>query len=74
MEIIDSLVTGDVTITSDTQYNNMVAENVTINENITVRIYGTINNDIIISKDATLYLHGKHHGKLINNGGIVQVY
>jgi hypothetical protein len=74
MKIIDSLVTGDVNVTSDTQYNNMVAENVTINENITARIYGIIHNEITIAKDATLYLHGKHYGQLINHGGKVQMY
>jgi hypothetical protein len=74
MEIIDSLVTGDVVITADIQYNNMIAENVTVEEYVTTRIYGNINKDVEINKGSTLYLHGKCHGKLINNGGIIHIY
>ena len=74
MEIIDSLVTGDVIITADIQYNNMFAENVTVEKYITTRIYGTINKDITIDKGSTVYLHGRYHGKLINHGGMIHIY
>ncbi|MCD6020169.1 MAG: hypothetical protein K0S53_3290 [Bacteroidetes bacterium] len=74
MEIIDSLVTGDVIITADIQYNNMLAENVTVEEYVTTRIYGTIKKDVTVNAGSTLYLHGKYHGKLTNNGGTIHIY
>ena len=74
MEIINSQVTGDITVSSDTQYNNVFADNVIVLENVTTRLYGEINNDITINKGSILYLHGKHHGKIIDNGGTIHIY
>ncbi|MES2566917.1 MAG: hypothetical protein V4565_08620 [Bacteroidota bacterium] len=74
MKIIDSIVTGNLFITADTQYNNVTADNVVIEENIKARIYGEIKKDITLNKGSKLYLHGNYHGEIINNGGEIEVY
>lgn len=71
MEIITYKVTKDIVITKDTQFNDLQCENVTVAENITTRIYGIINQDLIVEKNAIVYLHGKVLGEIINNGGTV---
>ena len=74
MDVIGSQVTGDLTVVNDAQYNNVFAENVTVSENVMVRIFGIIKNDLIVKQGATVYLHGRYNGKIINEGGVIYVF
>ncbi len=74
MKIIGAQVRGDVLVDSDTQYNNIMGENVTVAENIMARFYGIILKNLIIKKGATVYLHEKFQGELINEGGILYLF
>ena len=73
MEIINEVVIGNLNISKDRQYNSLSGCNVTVDENITVRIYGTIQN-LYLKKGATVILHGKITGDVLNEGGTVNLY
>lgn len=73
MKIITEEIKGDLRVTTDTQYNNVVGANITVEERITVRIFGTINN-LYLRKEATVYLHGKITGNVFNEGGILNLF
>lgn len=74
MDIIGSQVTGDLTVVADAQYNNVFAENVIVSENVMVRFFGIIQNDLTVKNGATVYLHGRLNGKIINEGGVIYVF
>lgn len=74
MEIIGSQVIGDLAVTSDAQYNNVFVENVIVSENVIVRLFGIIINDLFVKKGATVYIHGRCSGKIINEGGVVYIF
>jgi hypothetical protein len=74
METVNSQVTGDIVVSQDTQYNNVFAETVLVNEGVMVRLYGLVNKEITVKKDATVYLHGKLNGQVKNEGGIVYIF
>ena len=73
MKIITENVIGDLEITKDSQYNSIIGETVTVSAYVMVRFYGVINN-LILRKGSTVYLHGKLHGNLTNEGGILYVF
>ncbi len=74
MEIISKLITGNVSVCENTQFNNFIGENVIVSENILARFYGIIMKDLVLKKDAIVYLHGRLEGKLINEGGTLYVF
>lgn len=74
MEIINSKVTEDIVILTDTQFNDLLSEHVEVKEGITTRIYGIIKKKLTVGKNAVVYLHGKVIGEIINNGGTVYVF
>lgn len=74
MKIVSEQITGEVSVKVDTQYNNFIGENVIVAENILARFYGVIMKDLVLKKGAIVYLHGKLHGKLINEGGTLYVF
>jgi hypothetical protein len=67
-KVVEGQVNGNVHVTTDTQFNDIKAEQLVIEENVRVRLYGTI-NDVILKKGSCLYLHGKIFGKISNEGG-----
>lgn len=74
VEIINEKSTGDLIINADTQYNDVLADNVTVKEDVTTRIYGVIKNSLTVEKGAMIFLHGKAPMKIINNDGTVYVF
>lgn len=74
MDIIGKETTGDVIVEKDTQYNILMAENVTVSPNTTVRLYGIIKKNLILKPGSTAHLHGMIMGKLINEGGVLHSY
>ena len=73
-KVIDTEIKGNIYIIRDTQYNKLNALNVTVAENVKVRIYGMIKGKLIIKKGARVYLHGSVAGKLENLGGEIHIF
>lgn len=67
--IIRIITKGTITIKQNVQYNNIQAERVTVNENITARLYGSIHKSLVLKKGSKVYLHGTLNGEIINEGG-----
>ena len=74
MIVVSEVVSGNVSVKKDTQFNHLEADNVTIHAYVTARIYGTVKGNLTISKGAVVFLHGKVLGKVINNGGSLNIY
>jgi len=74
MKTVSKQVTGDLSVNEDSQYNNIIAENVIVSENTLTRFYGLIKQSLHLKKGAIVYLHGKLNGKLINDGGTLYVF
>jgi hypothetical protein len=71
VNIIHKQVTGDLIITEEAQYNHLLCDNLIVEENITTRLYGIIQKDVTIKKGSIIYLHGRIHGKVTNEGGVL---
>jgi len=74
MRIVDEKTVGDLIIETDTQYNDLDAGTVVVNANVTARLYGIINKDIIIKRGSKVYIHGKLRGQVVDQGGEVYIY
>jgi hypothetical protein len=74
MRIIHEEITGNLIIESDSQYDVLNADTVNVGEYVTARLYGTIHKDLIIKKEAKVYLHGVVRGQVINEGGILYLF
>lgn len=66
-------VSGHVCIKENSQYNNINADKVIIAENVTARLYGSVNN-IVLKKGSLIYLHGIISGSVQNEGGEIHVF
>jgi hypothetical protein len=73
-ETVNELTTGIIVIANNIQYNNIEAEKVVIEENVTARLFGKITNKLILKQGSTLYLHGSIHGNVENKGGVLNIY
>ncbi|MDF2438641.1 MAG: hypothetical protein K0Q95_3017 [Bacteroidota bacterium] len=65
---------GKVKIESNTQYNNIKADEVVISENVSARLYGNIKNSVTLKKGSKLYMHGTIDGVVKNEGGDIYIY
>ena len=74
LRVITEIAKGKVVITENSQYNKLAADYVTVCEGVSVRLYGTIQYDLIIKKDARVFLHGEIKGKVSNEGGNLTVF
>jgi len=74
IKIVKSPVKGNVTITTSSQYNNINAENVVVEKEITARLFGTVNGRLQIKQGAKVYLHGIVKGSIENEGGELHIY
>ena len=63
-----------MSIKEDSQYNNIIAQNLIVSECIMVRLYGLITQSLNMKKGVIAYLHGKLNGKLINEVGTFYVF
>jgi hypothetical protein len=73
LRIIQEEAVGIIKINENCQYNRVNADKVVVSENITVRIFGTVNT-IILNKGAKLFLHGMLRGNVENKGGEIYIY
>lgn len=73
-KVINTEIKGNLYIIRNTQYNKLNAVNVTVAENIRVRLYGVIKGKLTIKKGARVYLHGSVLGKLENLGGEIHIF
>ena len=73
-KIINTETKGEIHIKENSQYNNLKADRITVAENVSVRLFGTINEVLVIRKGATVYLHGTINGKTENQGGEIFIY
>jgi hypothetical protein len=74
VEIVNSKITEDQIVLKDTQFNEVLVENIEIRTGITTRIYGIIKKNLTVGQNAIVYLHGKVLGEIINNGGTVYLF
>ena len=70
LKVISDEIVGVVKIHEDCQYNHIVADKVIVDENVTVRLFGSV-KDLVVKKGAKLFLHGIVHGSIKNKGQIV---
>jgi hypothetical protein len=73
-KIINEDVSGNVDITVNTQINNLNADEVTVAENVTARLFGNIQKLLILKKDSKVFLHGHISGNIKNEGGDLTVF
>ena len=68
-KIVSVKTVGNITISANTQFNNIQADKVTVSENTTARLYGTIKDSLVLKKNSKVYLHGTIKGEVVNEGG-----
>ncbi|HXB41442.1 MAG TPA: hypothetical protein VNZ49_12925 [Bacteroidia bacterium] len=73
-KIIEAEAREEVHIKVNSQYNNLNADVVIVEERITARLFGTISELLVVKKDAVVYIHGTIKGKTENQGGKIHVY
>lgn len=73
LKLIQDEVTGLLTITENSQYNNINADTVIIEKNVKARLYGQVNN-LILKEDAIVFLHGKVTGNIENTKGTIHIF
>ena len=73
-KIITQKVTGKVIVKENTQFNDIDAESVIVEKNIIARLYGNIQNLLILKKGAKIFLHGVLYGNVNNEGGEVHIF
>ena len=73
LKVIHDEMHGVIKIKENSQFNNVNADQVIIDENITVRLFGSIKN-IVLGKGSKLLLHGVVSGTVKNNGGEIHIF
>jgi len=66
--LIRDYVKGDIIIKENIQFNNIEANSIIIEENVTARLFGKVKN-VILKKGSRLIMHGLILGKVENLGG-----
>jgi hypothetical protein len=72
-KIIPTETRGFVRISENSQFNNIRAERVIVEENVTARLYGRV-NDVVIKRGARLFFHGTILGNVKNKGGELMLF
>lgn len=73
-KIIETQVNGTVTISVDTQINNLNADEVFVKENVKARLFGKIHKSLTLKKGAVVILHGTIYGAVHNEGGELSLF
>jgi hypothetical protein len=74
IKIIEEETVGIVYITENTQHNRINADLVVVAEGIKARLFGSVNQLIVLKKDCRVFVHGAVHGKIENQGGRLFIY
>ena len=73
-KIIIKETTGNIYVRENTQYNNIQAENVTVFENVIVRLFGVVKGLLTLKAGSSVYLHGSLYGSVKNEGGEIHIF
>jgi hypothetical protein len=73
-KIVQTETSREVWIRENSQFNNIEADQVIVDSNVTARLFGTISKLVILKKGARLYLHGLIKGHIRNEGGEVFIF
>jgi hypothetical protein len=72
-KIIPAETYGYVRIRENSQFNNIQAERVIIEENVTARLFGRV-NDVVLNRGSKLFFHGTILGNVKNKGGELLIF
>lgn len=73
LRVIQEEAVGIIKINENCQYNKVNADTIVINENVTARLFGTVNT-IILNRGAKVFFHGILRGNVENKGGEIYLY
>lgn len=73
LKIIANETYGFVRIRENSQFNNIRAERVVLEENVTARLFGKV-NDVVLNRGSKLFFHGTILGNVKNKGGELVVF
>ncbi|MEM2002376.1 MAG: hypothetical protein QXT77_07015 [Candidatus Methanomethylicaceae archaeon] len=72
--VIDNIVEGDKTITTDTQLLSIIRGNVIVNSGITFQLDGIVTGDVVVNERAVLVLNGIVNGNItLEKGAIIEL-
>lgn len=72
-KIISDETFGYVRIRENSQFNNIQAERVIIEANVTARLFGRV-NDVVLNRGSKLFFHGSIVGNVKNKGGELMIF
>ncbi len=72
-KIIAQETNGRVRIRENSQFNNISADRVIIDENVTARLFGKV-NDVVLNRGSRLFFHGSILGNVKNKGGELIIF
>ena len=73
LKLITDEIKGLITITENSQYNNVKADKVILSENVKARLFGQV-TEVILNPGSLLYVHGSITGNVDNNGGTIHIF
>ncbi|MES2565299.1 MAG: hypothetical protein V4565_00430 [Bacteroidota bacterium] len=73
LKLIQEEITGTLNIVENCQYNNVNAETVVLEMNVTARLYGKVQN-VVLKQGAVLLLHGTITGNVEDTGGTLHIF
>jgi hypothetical protein len=73
MDDITEEIREDLTIKKSAQYHKLAGCNVVVDENITARLFGDV-NDLHLKNGSIVFMHGKVTGTVRNENGILHLY
>jgi hypothetical protein len=73
LKIISNETYGFVRIRENSQFNNIKAERVVVEENVTARLFGKV-NDVVLNRGSKLFFHGTILGNVKNKGGELMIF
>lgn len=73
-KIINQKITGKIIVKENTQFNDIDAESVIVERDVIARLYGNIQELLILKKGAVVFLHGALYGDVKNEGGEVHIF
>jgi len=71
--IVSEEVKGDIVVLENTQFNNIEADDVIIEENVKARLFGNIKT-LSLKKGSCVYMHGIIQGKIENCEGELHIF
>ncbi len=73
MNLHKSMISGDHLFASNSEFDGMIAGDVTVGEGVVLTLKGMVNGDLLIGRGATVHLGAVICGQVINKGGTLLV-